>query len=139
MKDTLKPILTILALVGLAALVYFYFIKQPESAPLTRTSSSGVTTSATEQRVPVSTAVNVDEFQRLLVELDSIDLQSELFSKQQYRELVDHTQTALIKLDETKAIAPISKQNPFGSLESNTTPVIILQGAPSGQVIPQRR
>lgn len=138
MKNILKPILIILGLVALAAVVYFYFIQQPVEAPLTRTSTTGTTVSATEERQLVSEEINIEEFQRLLSQLDAIDLNGEVFLKPQYMQLVDHTQTALIKLDETKAIAPLSKDNPFQGL-GFIAPVIMLQGTATPQVTPRSR
>ena len=138
MQNILKPILIILGLVTLGAVVYFYFIQQPVEAPLTRTSATGETVPATQEREAVSNEVNVEEFQRLLIQLDSIDLNGEVFSKPQYMQLIDHTQTALIKLDETKAIAPLSKDNPFRGLDF-ISPVIMLQGTATPQVTPRNR
>lgn len=138
MQNILKPILIILGLVALAAVVYFYFIQQPVEAPLTRTSTTGETVSASEEREFGSNAVNVEEFQRLLMQLDAIDLTGDVFLKPQYMQLVDHTQTALIKLDETKAISPLSKDNPFRGLDF-ISPIIMLQGTATPQVTPRTR
>lgn len=138
MQNILKPILIILGLVTLGAVVYFYFIKQPVEVPLTRTSTTGGTVSATQEREFVSNEVNVEEFQKLLIQLDTIDLNGDIFSKSQYLQLIDHTQTALIKLDETKAIAPLSKDNPFRGLDF-ISPMIMLQGTATPQITPRTR
>lgn len=127
MQNKLKPILIILGLVALSAVVYVFLIRKPVEVPLTRTSASGVTTSATEPNPQASNDVNVEEFQKLLAELNKIQLNKGVFSKEQYASLIDHTQTALIKLDETKAMAPLGKQNPFQALN---TPSIVLQASP---------
>lgn len=137
MQNILKPILIILGLVALGALVYVYIIRQPETPAITRTSANGVTTDASEQRDTVSNTVNVEEFQRLLMELNAINLDSNIFMSSQYVGLVDHTQTALIKLDQTRLIAPISKQNPFLGLDMAA--VIILQGTATPSVMPRSR
>lgn len=137
MQNILKPILIILGLVALGAVVYVYVIRQPETPAITRTSTNGVATDAAEQRNNVSNAVNVEEFQRLLMELNAIKLDASVFGSPQYVGLVDHTQTALMKLDQTKAIAPISKQNPFLGLD--IAPVIILQGAATQPLTPRSR
>jgi|GEM_PF-2853335 len=138
MQNILKPILVILGLVTLGAVVYFFLIQKPVEAPLTRTSTTGETTPATQEREFVSSEINVEEFQKLLRQLDTIDLNGDIFSKSQYMQLVDHTQTALIKLDETKAIAPLSKDNPFRGLDF-ISPMIMLQGTVTPQVTPRTR
>jgi len=137
MQNILKPILVILGLVAIGAVVYVYLIRQPEQSSITRTSAGGVTTPANEERQVVSNTVNVEEFQRLLLQLNAINLDSGIFASPQYVGLIDHTQTALMKLDETKAIAPISKQNPFEAL--NISPVIMLQGTATPQLTPRPR
>lgn len=137
MQNILKPLLVILGLVALGAVVYVFLIKQPVEAPLTRTNTSGVTVPANESRTTVSDQVNVEEFQRLLNQLNGIRLNRDVFSRPQYGFLVDHTQTALQKLDETKAIAPLGKQNPFQGLDGGS-PAIMLQGAPVNTVTPNR-
>lgn len=129
MKNILKPILVILGLVALGAVVYIYMIQKKEVPTLTRTSSSGVSVSATDPRVQVSNQVNVEEFQKLLVELNAIQLNTNVFSKQQYPSLIDHTQNALIKLDERRATAPLGKQNPFQVLDGSVS-TVTLQGSP---------
>lgn len=128
MQNKLKPILIILGLVALSAIVYVFLIRKPVEEPLTRTSTAtGVTTSASEPNSQVSDQVNVEEFQQLLFQLNKIQLNRGVFSKEQYPILIDHTQTALMKLDETKAIAPLGKQNPFQALGA---PNIVLQASP---------
>jgi len=137
MQNILKPILVILGLVALGAVVYVFVIQKPEQSAITRTSAAGVTTPANEERQVVSNTVNVEEFQRLLLQLNTINLDSGIFTSQQYAGLIDHTQTALIKLDETKAIAPISKLNPFQSLD--VVPVVTLQATPTLRITPRPR
>jgi hypothetical protein len=130
MKNTLKPILIILGLVALGAFVYIFLIRDPETASLTRTTPGGTTLPAGSARP--SDQVNVEQFQKLLAELNSIRLDRGVFSREQYPSLIDHTQTALIKLDQTKAVAPLGKQNPFQALDGMSASVI-LQGTPSSR------
>lgn len=137
MQNILKPILVILGLVALGAVVYVFVIQKPAESAITRTSAEGVTTPANEEKQVASNTVNVEEFQRLLIQLNSINLDNRIFTSPQYVGLIDHTQTALMKLDETKASAPISKQNPFQSLDA--TPVITLQATATPRLTPRPR
>lgn len=137
MQNILKPILVILGLVALGAVVYVFVIQKPQESAITRTSAAGVTTPASEERQVVSNTVNVEEFQRLLLQLNAINLDNGIFTSPKYVGLIDHTQTALIKLEETKAIAPISKENPFQSL--NIVPVITLQSTTTPRLTPRPR
>ena len=130
MKNTLKPILIILGLVALGAFVYIFLIRDPETASLTRTTPGGTTLPVGSARP--SDQVNVEQFQKLLAELNSIRLDKGVFSREQYPSLIDHTQAALIKLDQTKANAPLGKQNPFQVLDGMSASVI-LQGTPSSR------
>ncbi len=124
MKNTLKPLLIILALVALGALVYVFFIQQEEPASLTRNSQDQ---GATRAAVGVTTGVDVAEFQTLLQELNAISLNKNVFAMPQYPTLLDHTETALIKLEATRLTAPAGKEDPFESL--GRTPTIQLQGS----------
>lgn len=138
MQNTLKPILIILGLVAIGATVYIFLIRQPAEAPLTRTNANGVSVPVGDQQAQLSDQVNVEKFQKLLAELNSIRLDRGVFLKEQYPNLIDHTEAALLKLDETKSTAPIGKQNPFQSLDGMSSPVL-LQGAPSSSVTPRPR
>lgn len=135
MQNILKPILIILGLVALGALVYVFAIKGKPLPEITRTTTSGVTTSASEPLAP-SVAVDVAEFQRFLAELNAINLNTQVFQKEQFPMLIDHTQTALIKLDETKAIAPLGKMNPFEALDG--MPAMMFSPTSTSVVIPPR-
>lgn len=121
MQKTLKPILIILGLVVIGALAYVFLIKKDAPPTLTREAQTGVVTDASVQRTQIVADVKVDEFQKLLIEIDRIKLNTEIFNKEQYVTLIDHTQAALIRLEETRLTSPMGKQNPFKDLNSAQT------------------
>lgn len=129
MQKNLKPIAIILALVVVGALVYVFLIKKEEAPALTRETSSGGVVDASTPRNQQVADINIDEFQKLLIQIDRIKLNGQVFNAQQYSTLIDHTQTALIKLEETRLIAPVGKPNPFRDL--NTTPSVQTQSTSS--------
>lgn len=120
MQKTLKPILIILALVVVGALVYIFLIKKEEVPALTRETSSGVVVDASAPRNQQVADINIDEFQKLLIQIDRIKLNGQVFNAEQYATLIDHTQTALVKLEETRLIAPVGKPNPFRDLNGTS-------------------
>lgn len=135
MQNTLKPILIILAIVALVAVGYVLFLKPDTQAPLTRTSADGQEVDATAQTESRQT---VQEFQTLLNQLSGVSLEKTVFALPQYGTLIDHTQTALLKLEQTRLIAPAGKPDPFQSLDVQASVQLQATPVPAQATIPAR-
>ena len=134
MQKIIKPLLILIALVGLAALVYVFVIKNQG----TSSDSSVARTTATGTAIPlapksetqsnVNVAQDVEKFKKLLDQLNTIKLNASVFQNSQYPNLIDNTALALEELDRIKNSGTLGKDNPFLGFEG-VTPNIVLQGS----------
>jgi hypothetical protein len=128
MQNILKPLLIIIALLGIGAAVYIFLI-----AP-NRNVSEGTLTRTTQnnQQVPLagpattesSVAVRdrVEKFKRLLDQLEKVQFSPQLFSDPNFNTLNDNTTQALLELDRINAESRLGKDNPFLGFDPEPTP-----------------
>jgi len=142
MQKSIKPILIIIGLVGMATLVYIFVIR-PNSAPenkgVVRTTNTGVEiplAPAQQSKSTISAKEDVGKFKKLLAQLETVNLNKELFSNQRYMQLNDNTSVALEEL-RIKAQAPLGKDNPFLGFEQSQIIPTPTNTAP-GRVTPRR-
>ena len=143
MKNSIKPILIIIALVGIAALVYIFVI-QPnmtsQEVGVVRTTANNVEiplAPAQQSQSTISSKEDVEKFKKLLVQLEAVTLNSSLFSNPRYTQLTDNTAVALEEL-RIKAEVPLGKDNPFLGFEQPQIIPTPTNTAPPGRVTPRR-
>jgi len=84
MTSLLKNLLILLSIIALGALGYYLFFASGDS--------SIVTSGGSASRAGSAAAMQSREFQRILDDLESIDLDSSLFTERDFLELRDHAQ-----------------------------------------------
>ena len=143
MQNSIKPILIIIALIGLAALVYIFAIRpnmSPSTVGVVRTTANDVEiplAPAQQSKSTISSKEDVEKFKKLLVQLEAVTLSNTLFSNPRYTQLTDNTAVALEDL-RIKAEVPLGKDNPFLGFEQ---PQIIpdpTNAVPPSRVNPRR-
>ena len=138
MQKIIKPLLILIALVGLEALVYVFIIKKSATTPvqtgsLARTTANGTSiplAPTAEAQPNINVAQDVEKFKKLLDQLNTIKLNPSVFQNSQYPNLIDNTSLALEELDRIKNAGTLGKDNPFLGFEGGT-PTIVLQGSAS--------
>ncbi len=143
MQKIIKPLLILIALVGLAAIVYIFIVKKSDTVPqgtVARTTANGTSiplAPTAEAQPNINVAQDVEKFKKLLDQLNTIKLNPSVFQNSQYPNLIDNTSLALEELDRIKNAGTLGKDNPFLGFEGAASS-IVLQGS-AAPIVPKPR